>query len=446
MPKFFSLEKPKKEEVEEINQELKEFPELKPRLTFNFSLNENRRDALEMINRESEIDSEKIMQLIQSSDFVERNAGLYLISQKPDFSEEDKKEILQILDGMVQDRDEDVKKVALRAKVNLVLMAQDEESLEKISKDKDWMVREAAIQVFGSFGDKYLPILERMSKDDKDLYVKELARAQVLINRGEKSLPILEKMSRDKHFSVRESAIEILGQIGKKSLPILEQMMLKEEDDYLRDLISTTLNNLKILSESFHKWLFATQKPLFATPFTKELSEQIIELENISRLVKDKFGNDFIGLTIFGSVSKGYANKKSDLDWSFIAKNKEASKCFNDLVKSSSNLRPCVFGGRYNVGLGAGDPIEQHQDALFYGLFFGDRKQLLKLQKEVLNNISEEDWDKIRKQILEHETNLNKIAQRVEIKNSELEQIRQASALLRVPPPYNETLKMFKSK
>lgn len=445
MPKFFSLEKPKKEKVEEINQELKEFPELKPRLTFNFPLNENRRSALEMINREQEVDSEKIMQLIQSRDFVERNAGLYLISQKPDFSEEDKKEILQILDGMVQDRDEDVKKVALRAKVNLVLMAQDEESLEKISKDKDWMVRRAVVQVLGNFGDKYLPILERISKDDKDLYVKELARAQVLINRGEKSLPTLEKMSRDKHFSVRESAIEILGQIGKKSLPILEQMMLKEEIDHLKDLIHATLNNLSIPSESFRKWLFATQKPLFATPFTKELSEKIIALENISQLVKDKFGDKFIGLTIFGSMSKGYANKKSDLDWGFIAENKEAAECFNDLVELSPNLRPCDWG-RYSVGLGAGDPIEQHQDALFYGLFFGDRKQLLKLQKEVLNNISEEDWDKIRKHIMEHETNLDKIAHRVEIKNSELEQIRQISALLRVPLSYNETLKMFESK
>ncbi len=93
MPKFFSLEKPKTEKVKEINQELKEFPELKPRLTFNFPLNENRKSALEMISQESEIDSDKIMQFIKSSDFIERNAGLYLISKNPDFSEEDKKEI-----------------------------------------------------------------------------------------------------------------------------------------------------------------------------------------------------------------------------------------------------------------------------------------------------------------------------------------------------------------
>lgn len=77
----------------------------------------------------------------------------------------------------------------------------------------------------------------------------------------------------------------------------------------------------------------ATRKPLFATPETKDLIEKIRKLERISERLKKEFGDDFVGIIIFGSTAKGYRLEESDIDWGIIAKNEKVPERFREIAK-----------------------------------------------------------------------------------------------------------------
>jgi len=469
MPKFFSLEKPKKEKVEEINQELKEFPELKPRLTFDFPLNENRRGALEMINQEQEIDFKKVTNLLNSEDFIERGAGLYLAGSAS--SKEVQEKAAHVLEDMSRSEDPILKIVAARGAVSfgdkflpiLDELSHDESNgvreiaiqglgrigtknairvLEKLSEDKSFSTR--CFVIYGAIliGEKALHILKKLSQD-KDRYVRRTV-AENVAKIGDKAFSILKELSQDKEPDIQKSAILELAKFGEKSRPILEN--IKDRETFLDWSVERALgqikeNNKKDVVPKAYSWLLSARKSMFATPDTKDLAAKISKVAEISKELKKKYGDKFIGITILGSAAKGYFEKReSDLDWGIIAKDEKISKEFQELGES---LGLCCD---HYADIDKNNRVKTYPEVLFYGLFFGDRKELLKLQKIAVENMSESAWEEIRKITYENELKLSKAKERQNIKEKDLEKTEQFAALLRVPLSYNETLKIFESK
>lgn len=452
MPKFFSLEQPPKEEVKKLIKELHKYsPELKPRSAFVFPLNENRKDALEMIETD-EFNEEKVMKFLESDDFIEKQAGLYFFSKIPKLSEENYAKALAIIEQMGGNKGGDIQEAMTQARVKIIIETKGKEDLsilEQMSKDKNRDVQEAAIQALGNLGEKALLILEQkqISKDEDEDIREAAAQAKVKIiieTKGKQALPALEQMSRDlgggRHVqrAAAQARVKIIIETeGKKALPILKQMN-KDKNWYIQEAAAQALKKAKGAKE--HKWLLATRKPLFATPHTKELAERILKIQEIVKNLKEKYKDDFVGLTIFGSTAKGYFTKRlfhqSDLDWGIIARKKEVSEEFKKMAKS---LYLCF---EHYVGMNEKYQIQQNEGMLFYGLFFGDYTKLLEIQKEFLENTSKEKWDEIRKDILENETHLYKAEERFGLTKEEMEKIIQTTALLRVPPSYEETLKI----
>ena len=406
MPKFNSLEQPSKELMEKITKELYEHSEVKPRLIFPFPLSEERNEALEMIKTEK-IDEEKLLKLLKSNDFIEKKAGFYLFNKiNIKFSEEKQEKFLPILEAM--------------------------------SKDEDWYVRQSVAQAMGNSGEKSLPILEAMSKD-KDWNVRRSAiqgRIKIIIEtKGEKSLPILEAMSKDRDWDVRRAVAQALGNLGEKSLPILEAMS-KDKDWDVRQEVAQALGKIQP-ARNKNKSLLSTRKPLFATLEIKSLMRKIQELQKIADKLKKEFGDKFIGLTIVGSTAKGYSTEESDIDWGIIAKDKIVSEKFRAMAES---LNLCH---EHYVGVDKNRRISENKDFLFYGLFFGDFNELKKLQKAALEHMDEKQWNIIRKKIESNETNLSEAVKRFNILEEEMEKITIFSSLLRVPLSYKKTLELF---
>ena len=173
-------------------------------------------------------------------------------------------------------------------------------------------------------------------------------------------------------------------------------------------------------------------------------------LEGIVDDMKKKFKDDFIGVVVVGSVSKGYFYKDegSDIDGIVIARDKSAVEYFKNEAKSIGMCRGLdeCFGAGY-IGVDDeykilyGDP-----GGLFKGIFFGDRRKLLKAQKKVLADEDKRGWDKIREHILHTETSLGKAARRFDIFDVELKKIKQFIALLKVPPSLKEAREIINNK
>lgn len=232
----------------------------------------------------------------------------------------------------------------------------------------------------------------------------------------ERVLPLLERLAEDKDSSVREQAIIALDKIKDRSKSKL--------------------------------WLLATKKPLFTTPYTKELAERILEIKKIVKEMKDKFGDRFIGIVIFGSTAKGYFTPTSDLDWCVIAKDKEVLEYFE---KIAQELKLPLCQEHYiEVDETYKAKTKTNIKILFYGLFLGDREMLHKVQKNTLESMDPkkypQEWDGIRKIIMGYELDLLKASRRFGIDEEKMERIKVFSALLRVPPTYNEALEIVRRR
>ncbi|PKL72214.1 hypothetical protein CVV26_02610, partial [Candidatus Kuenenbacteria bacterium HGW-Kuenenbacteria-1] len=341
--------------------------------------------------------------------------------------------ILPILKKMIEDEDSNVRRTVAQTLGNLGEKALP--ILKKMIEDEDLNVRKIVAQALGNFGEEALSILEKMVEDED--YDVRISVAQALGNLGEEALPILKKMIKDKHFDVRISVAQALSNLGEKALPILKKMIENEDPDVLKE--ATQAKSERTSEIENRAWQLSTKKPSFATIFDKGLSERILKIEKIVEKLKKEYKENFIGLVIFGSTSKGYYTPESDLDWGIIAKNKEVSTRFINLA---SSLSLC---GEHYAGVDNKNQIKENKETLYYGLFFGDSKKLLEIQKETFKTLDKKEWDAIRKNILENETNLEKAGDRFFLEEEKLDEIKQSAALLRVPPSYEEMLKIWKN-
>lgn len=253
-----------------------------------------------------------------------------------------------------------------------------------------------------------------------------------------KTLSILEEMGKDKDWVVQEAVAQALPQLGEKALPILKEMG-KDENWVVREVAEIGIMKIK----RGYKWFLATQKPLFATLFIPELARRVLKLQEISQELKKEFKDKFIGITIFGSTAKGYFKPESDLDWGMIAQTRE---CASKFIEMAKDLK---LGSEHHADLNERYQIEKNEHLLFQGLFFGDNKKLLEIQRNFLRNIDEKKWDEIRKIIMKNEINLFslfKTTERFSFKKDEIEKITNAILLLRVPPSHKEALEIVEKK
>ncbi|GEM_PF-4793561 len=186
--------------------------------------------------------------------------------------------------------------------------------------------------------------------------------------------------------------------------------------------------------------LLASRKPVFATPHAKKIGLKLNSLARISEALKREFSHDFVGLSVVGSITKGYANRESDADLCFLHYNRAAE----------IRARLAELAKREGISLHAW-PIELSgfslHNSLFQGLFFGDREALFQAQKNAIDNTNPEAWELwTLGNLKKHEGDYLKTLERNDLTPGELLDLVYAAHLLRVPPSLEEMRQIMKEK
>lgn len=231
---------------------------------------------------------------------------------------------------------------------------------------------------------------------------------------------------------------------------------LEESDDFLDRRIGRYLSakiekrrGMAKKIEISYK-LLSTRKPLFATPYIHQipkLTDTLLKLDKIAKKLQEKYKDKFIGFTVIGSTHKGYSEPKSDIDYAMLGSKSENKKLlgkFQELAEKA-RLKPCgVIKSYLGAKSGYSQLIEKEGlrgkgiTRLFRGIFFGNRKKLIEFQKQALDAITKEEWNKAREEITDTETELEKAAERFGIATQKLRQIEANVTILRTPPPLKE--------
>ncbi len=533
-----------KKEQREIAREIKE-----PPLTFSFPLNERRKDALEMIYHPEKIKEEKVLGLLESEDFVEKRIGVELVSKVKEFSRDSAEKALSILERMENKEIYfGIKEDILESKIR-ILMKVDENKAFSIIKNtlkeegmRNLDIKKVAIKLLGEFGEKALPIFERLPEDIRRMEEKTVLFGKLkalalknpkeaisflgenieyidpskipsqLFNFKEEFLPLLEKLAEDKFWRIRLNTAKLIShflsekrgislakrlskdkedlvrietikslsncQDSEKVFPLIEELIKKERIYRSLSLKDATkiffftlklgekgkelLEEVKKKEESQEiqkaielafkinkqrKYYLGLPKSLYATPFTEEMKRAVSSLWKVREKLERKFKDDFLGFIIEGSLEKGYFGPKSDIDYAIIGKEKKIKEIedeFRNFLRGL-NLKPCVIlwislleNGKLKTGV--------LEDFLFSGLFFGDKKELFKIQKKFLEGITEREWDEIREKIMREKTSLFKAEWRFFMDEEELTKFSQAVSLLKTPPSYKKTLEILEEK
>ena len=260
---------------------------------------------------------------------------------------------------------------------------------------------------------------QRLINESSDPHV--LAAALTTHPNAEITPEQLKELTRHPSRWVHEAAKQISTRLTKN-----ENSKIQEDAKPARSLV--------MFKRKGNKRTLFSRKPLFATGYPRELINRLKKLEEITKKLKKKYGEGFTGVTVFGSTSKGYFKKGSDLDYAIIAKDYAAAREFKRLAKNE-NLQLC-----YETYL---HPEHSRQTAFgfFHGLFFGDRKQLRQAQKKAIQKINQRDWDSIVYKISTEEATVKKILNRFGISKEEYLKFALAAELARVPPASIEEMR-----
>lgn len=159
---------------------------------------------------------------------------------------------------------------------------------------------------------------------------------------------------------------------------------LSKESKAKGEKIDSALKDSVNFGKNKHLWLLGSQKPLFATPHTKELTDALMDTQKLSQRLKERSGDKFIGIIVFGSAFKGYY-KRPDIDSSIVLKEGAVDEIYQFL---NDELTPRhVFEFHEHVEIGTDNEVISHfgeSQKLFSGLFFGDYNKLVRLQKTLL--------------------------------------------------------------
>lgn len=211
--------------------------------------------------------------------------------------------------------------------------------LEKIKDDPDPETRRKVASALGQIGEPALETLRRM-KNDPYLWVRGDV-ALVLGKIGKPTLDILEQMKKDPESDVLCDVASALHMIGEtqSAIFLLKQIKNQPNPDMLQR-ITLTLTNIKLQSamsddatrkKMIHSLIFR-QEPFLANPFLMEIYSSLSDKKDIDNKTGEspvfKLGEiissllreypQLIGLSVLGSLSKGYWDPSSDIDWGLI--------------------------------------------------------------------------------------------------------------------------------
>jgi hypothetical protein len=154
-----------------------------------------------------------------------------------------------------------------------------------------------------------------------------------------------------------------------------------------------------------------------------------------------KYGDDFGGFLVVGSVVKGYAlESKSDMDTVVITvKPKIVMDAVSSLKDRHLPIDWLQLADSADVPLMRRDLERSRIDWAFTGFTFGYSKKLREWQRGLLSRVSLEQWAQLVTNKLDHETNLSKLFDRFGITDPvQRQRIQMIAALRRVPPGLEE--------
>jgi predicted nucleotidyltransferase len=501
MPRLYSLEKPKTHEVEVLNEEIRKYEKIRPRLTFNFPLNTNRQNALELIKFgiRDEKDEENLLKLLESEDFVEFEIGIALLSKIEKFySNNIENKILNLLFRFLEEIVKSYNRLSekeFQRKISII---------QSIIKNTAHIFKEKTTPVLINNIKEIINNKEKLLSPD---FFSKKRRWEIItntifilndINESDKALSIIDEIIskikfkeiqlEDIPYEFKINLIEILGSIFQKFpeknlliLPYLE-ILKKDKDKNIKEKASQVLKNIKrAIRENklqqnqgffeknkeikkYYPWLLSTKKPLFATPEIEQLIDKIKKIEKIVKELQEEFGDDFIGIIILGSTAKGYSKKESDIEYSIVAlehnmfqirnRFKELALEYKLNIETYFDLQVYLNKDIFNeerFGAGVNNFMESeiisgNISCLFQGLFFGDFKKLAEIQKKLIKLLTPEKWDETRREIFLEETELKKAQLRYNLSEEEFLKIQQVIALLRIPPSYDEMVKLLEKR
>lgn len=483
---------------EELLEKLEE-RDIQPRITFPFFVGERRKKAVKTLAGEREPTEDLVGDLMESDDRIEKKAGFYLLPEV-DMSPEEVRDYAEELEDYSGEAQEEAGKTRIKLLQKLPEEESFKELKKSLEKGNEIEAEQAARSLihYGEKGFKELrkvaegkkvfssekaakigaaEALAGFEKDGAAALLKEMARnssehsevrkeaAKQLGNYSEntksvladlstkldeevkegarkgkmnaimqlsddKAIQELERKIEEGNLAEKKEAAETIIQYGEDALPYLEDLVKYSSNSRVKSLAKKSMNFIN--AEEEYRELLWNQKPLFATPFTDKLAERTKKLQEISSELQEEFQEDFTGITIFGSTSKGYLNPESDLDYAVISDDEDAVDKFQDLA-DEKDLDLCEgFYMKKEKG------EERQPNHLFSGLFFGDHDELMELQKETLQEMDEEEWEEVRRNIEQEEANFEKMIPRLQL--DEGEKLDKATSLLKVPPDRETTL------
>jgi predicted nucleotidyltransferase len=375
----------------EAKELVKKIKGVKTRLTFPFPLGELRHSAIKVLKEEKKPSLELINKLRSSQDMIEQRVGEYLLSK---IGEGGDKHVLEVLKKLEEKNVRPVREAIKKARSK----HQDlEKILKTLSEHDDLWVREVIAKNANQLG-KYGPL-------------------------------ILEKLASDEQLGVKEAVLKSAWKMGESGLPILKKFV-NDKNRFVSTMAKDAVSVFAGYSE-----LFWNQKPLFATPYTKELVKKVSKLNEVSKQLKEEFGNAFVGISVLGSTSRGDMGPKEDLDYTMIAENEKVLKRFNELAGDELLLDKEGYVKPGNIESLSPDGVSM----LFSGIFFGDNKRLSKLQSKAVEKMDDSQWDQARKRMLSRTTDISKGVEKGGV-------LEHATSLLRVPRTREETLKVLKRR
>ncbi|MCM8787157.1 MAG: HEAT repeat domain-containing protein [Candidatus Omnitrophica bacterium] len=269
---------------------------------------------------------------------------------------------------------------------------------------------------------------------------------------GENGLDILNLLRKNELKDVRIAVVKSLAKMGEKGMEILLDMINDPDEDVLTEIEAAIYQN-KVLEKLKNndekrfliKSLILRQEPFLANPFIIEIRHDnpLLKLYDIVNDLRKEYPN-LIGLSILGSLSKGYwAPVTSDIDWGLIAEGEISQELIN---KFRERCEKAGFNLCYDNSLSIDNLNYQNPKNLevaFNGLFLGDRQKLKKIQSMIINSITSEKWDSIRYIYNLNQEQIEKMMERFNFSKEDVDFIVSARKFLWSLPDYETAKKVF---
>ncbi|PIS09061.1 hypothetical protein COT75_03580, partial [Candidatus Beckwithbacteria bacterium CG10_big_fil_rev_8_21_14_0_10_34_10] len=236
-----------------------------------------------------------------------------------------------------------------------------------------------------------------------------------------------------------------LGSLGPIALDDL-RLLVKDEDLDVQREAATALGKIQVgkldqqkKQEVIRNFIYS-QEPLLANPLAKDLIDKDKPDFPLYPLfdVVNKLRNDYpslIGLVVLGSLSKGYWIPGRDIDWGLVFKEGSSEKK-TDLITNNFKKAVDSLGFRLcqNNSLPTSDNYMEVDpsklEIVFNGLFFGNRKELGKVQKKILEKINQSKWREIQQVWEDSLNNYSKMAGRFGLGQEEIDLVINSRILL----------------